>query len=127
MNFLDAVRAGLTKFLSIKGRASRSEFWYYQLFVIVFSAALVAASVGIHALAPTVDQALGIAFWLAYATMGLTSYASIARRLHDRNRSAWHVLWMFAPVFGPLVILIWCCKKGVAGDNHYGKDPLRIA
>jgi uncharacterized membrane protein YhaH (DUF805 family) len=127
MNFPNAVRAGLTKLLTVKGRASRSEFWYYQLFIFLLSVAIIVAAALIHALLPMPEKVLAAAFWLIYGTFSLSGYASIARRLHDRNRSAWHILWFFIPAIGPLVILIWCWQKGVGGDNRYGPDPLRGA
>lgn len=45
------------------------------------------------------------------------------RRLHDLNSSGWYVLLTFAP-FGQLLILWLMFKKGTAGANNYGDEPL---
>ena len=40
MSFLEAVHHGFSHYAVFSGRASRSEYWYFQLFVIINSLAL---------------------------------------------------------------------------------------
>jgi uncharacterized membrane protein YhaH (DUF805 family) len=35
MNFLDAIKSGFQNYFNFKGRASRSEFWYWVLFTVL--------------------------------------------------------------------------------------------
>ena len=46
------------------------------------------------------------------------------RRVHDTNASGWWVLLAFIPYAGNLIMLVWCCFKGTAGENRFGPDPL---
>ena len=45
------------------------------------------------------------------------------RRLHDLDRSGWWLLLGFVPVIGPVVLLVWCCSRGMEGPNQFGPDP----
>lgn len=120
MNFPTAVKACLAKYATFAGRASRSEFWYFQLFI----ALVLALMVVLAAVEARTGPAIGIASCVFYLLVWLPTLAASVRRLHDRNRSGWHYLWVFVPFFGALVVLIWHCQKGVAGDNRFGPDPL---
>ena len=46
---------------------------------------------------------------------------SFIRRSHDMGRPAWFAVLGFVPI----VSLYFLCKKGTAGPNLYGPDPLR--
>jgi uncharacterized membrane protein YhaH (DUF805 family) len=35
MNFQQAVQSGFSKYVNFRGRASRSEFWWFQLFLLL--------------------------------------------------------------------------------------------
>lgn len=120
MNFPAAVMACLTKYATFSGRASRSEYWYFQLFVhlVLLGIVVIAASVEDTA------HVIGAGSSLFYLAIILPSLAAAVRRLHDRNRSGWHYLWVLAPFFGAIVVLIWLCQKGVDGENRFGPDPL---
>jgi len=40
MNFPNAVKSGFRNYANFKGRATRSEFWWWTLFTVIVSAAL---------------------------------------------------------------------------------------
>jgi uncharacterized membrane protein YhaH (DUF805 family) len=124
MTFPDAVRTGLTKFFTFEGRASRSEYWQYELFLIIVMAVLIMASSAVFSLLPEQPKIVATGYWLIQGVFVVSSWSSAIRRLHDRNRSAWHVLWIFLPLAGGIILLIWWCSKGVPGPNRYGPDPL---
>ena len=110
--------------MSLRGRASRSEFWLFEaLLTLVLALIIVIASL-VHDRFPNHEMLFGIVFWSLYGIVVLGSWAAAARRLHDRDRSAWHLLWIFFPVAGGLVLLIWWCREGTSGPNRYGEDPL---
>ncbi|HTR86620.1 MAG TPA: DUF805 domain-containing protein [Reyranella sp.] len=120
MNFQTAVKTGLAKSLDFQGRASRSEFWWFQLFPVLLILLLVA----IYRVAPSTGPAVGTASAVLYLVLYVPLLSASVRRLHDRNRSGWHILWSFAPFFGGLVLLIWFCMRGTPGENRFGPDPL---
>lgn len=105
MTFVDAIKSGFTNYLNFEGRASRSEFWWWVLFV--FLATLVTT---------LVHHLLGNLFSLAVLLPGL---AVTARRLHDIDRSGWWQLVGIIPVIGWLVMVYWCLQPA-REPNRFG-------
>lgn len=91
MTFFESVRVCLTKYAEFNGRATRPEFWWFALFVLLVTSGLTYAS-----------EALGSMFLVATL---LPLLAVGARRLHDIGRSAWWLLYLLVPV-GGLVLLV---------------------
>ena len=115
MGFGQAISAGFSNYVNFSGRACRSEYWYWILFIII--ADIVAA---------IIDQALGIQ--LVTGLFGLVTIipniAIAIRRLHDLDRTGWWVLLGFIPLIGWIILLIWYVTKGTDGPNRFGPDPL---
>lgn len=78
MRFADAVLSCFKKYATFKGRARRSEFWWWQLFYCMISLLSVIPYIGN----------------LIILAIALPSLAVSARRLHDIGRSAW---WLLLP------------------------------
>ena len=109
MNFVDAVAAGFKNYFNFKGRASRSEFWYWVLFTILLSLVLGTIETVIWPASP-IDSDDLTAVWNAALTAPtpLTSMANLllfipglsvtARRFHDAGFSAKWLLLLLAPV-----------------------------
>ena len=101
----------LQNYATFKGRARRSEFWYFCLFNGIIYTALIIFST----IAPEMGLVYGI-YWLAtiipYLAVGV-------RRMHDTGKSGWFLLI-------PLYNLILCCTDGDIGANKYGDDPKPI-
>src|SRR5690606_16908997 len=95
MGFMDAIASAFRKYVDFSGRASRSEYWYWALFVFVASACLSALDAAVFP--GTGWNPLSTVFSLAV----LLPYLAVAvRRLHDVNRSGfWIFLWLL-PVIG---------------------------
>jgi uncharacterized membrane protein YhaH (DUF805 family) len=115
MDFSQAVQTCLKKYVDFSGRAQRSEYWFWVLFLFICSLAL-----GILFALVAVD----LRPILILATF-LPGLAVSVRRLHDIDRSGWWMLLSFIPLIGPIIILIWMCTKGTLGDNRFGPDPLQ--
>ena len=43
--------------------------------------------------------------------------------LHDTNRSGWWILISLVPFVGSIILLIFLCIEGDAGDNRFGPNP----
>jgi hypothetical protein len=102
-SFTDAIGACFSKYATFSGRASRSEYWYFQLFF--FIVLLMAAMVS--------DLAISV---LSIGLL-LPVWASGSRRLHDANMSGWRQLLVVIPFVG-LLVLYWFCK-GPVDPNDY--------
>lgn len=115
-------------YANFSGRASRSEYWYFALFVVVVRLTI-ALFFGISAIiigkgaANTLSNFFGGLFTLATL---VPSIAVGARRLHDINKSAWLMLIGLVPALGAVVLIILACLKGTEGQNSFGEDPLQV-
>ena len=118
MNFQTAIKSCFNKYVTFSGRAPRSEYWYFGLFYVL--ASIVAAIVD-HAVLNMDSSPLSIIIWLACI---LPSLAVSFRRLHDVNKSAWWLFFFLVPIVGPIMMIVWFCTRGTAGDNRFGSDPL---
>lgn len=120
MDFTTAVKTCFEKYVIFSGRAARSEYWWFTLFIVIVSIVLglidmtIFGSDGI--LSPLSDL-------FSLATL-LPVLAVTSRRLHDIDRSAWWILLMLLPIIGWLVLIYWHIQKGSDGDNQFGTDPL---
>lgn len=123
MGFGDAVRTCWKKYGDFDGRAVRSEFWWWVLFMglVQFAAAIVLTIVLI------IFQNVGFLQWLSVLIFMvivlafiLPSIAVSVRRLHDRDLSGWYYLLGFVP-FGGLVLFIFYVLPGTPGPNRYDR------
>lgn len=109
MEFPEAVRSCLTKYVEFRGRASRSEYWWFALFVAIvdFVFRIIDNVIG--------NPILGSLVSLALLLPGL---AVAARRLHDTDRSAWWLLLILVPVVGWIVLLVFYVLPSTGPNAH---------
>ena len=114
MNLLESVNSGLTNYFNFNGRASRSEYWFFLLFVNLISiASLIIASL---------TGANGLPLIVAVASF-IPSISITSRRLHDSGMSGWWQLLSFT-VVGIIPLFIWYVTESDKGRNSYGENPL---
>jgi uncharacterized membrane protein YhaH (DUF805 family) len=125
MSFADAVRSGFNNYANFSGRALRSEYWWWVVFVWI--AGLVAN---------IIDRALG---WRVYETtvnglqqgsgpvaaiVGLAllipGLAVLVRRLHDTDHSGWWFWLILIPIIGWIVLIFFLASAGTPAPNRYG-------
>jgi uncharacterized membrane protein YhaH (DUF805 family) len=132
MTFVEAIKTGLSKYVTWKGRASRSEFWFFILFA--FAAAIVASIIdgilgtGMKTVNPMtgLEQSAGYGYVYIIVALGLflPNLSVMVRRLHDTGRSGWWYWIALIPLVGAILLIVWFATKGTTGDNEYGADPL---
>lgn len=118
MNFLQAIQCGFSKYATFSGRAARSEFWYWTLFVFVIQIAA-----NIVDIALDMDMEMGLVSAVLSLALLLPGIAVGVRRLHDIDRTGWWWLIAFTGI-GVILLIVWACFKGTAGANRFGPDPL---
>lgn len=128
MGFGEAVATCFRKYVDFQGRARRSEFWFFRLFLALGYVALFVIMVafsGDKQPAPNIPAAISVTlFFVFLLAVFLPDLAVSVRRLHDVGHSGWMYLIAFVP-FGAIVLLVFFCQEGTRGDNRYGADPLR--
>ena len=114
MTFSESVSTCLKKYFVFEGRASRSEYWWFQLIV-----------------SPSYFVSIILENEIGYFFLGITLFTLIpaisagVRRLHDTNRSGFYLLISFIPFIGGLVLLFFLIPEGTKGKNKFGPDPLK--
>ena len=98
MTFQESIRVCFTKYADFRGTASKSEYWWFVLFLVL---AGTAASV----LAPN----YGTIFFLATL---LPLLAAGTRRLRDTGRSGWWQLIGLVPAAGIVVLVVLLVQDG---------------
>ncbi len=117
MNFMTSIQTCFRKYATFKGRASRSEYWYFILFYMIVSIML---NLFVAFLPQTLALIALAAFLLGFT---LPSLAVGVRRLHDINKSGWFMLLGFIPLIN-FVLLYFFVKKGTEGPNRFGESSI---
>jgi uncharacterized membrane protein YhaH (DUF805 family) len=115
VTFTQAIKSGFVNYFNFRSRAMASEFWWWQLFVLLstFAISLLDSGLGFERIGIT-----GI-WYLATLTPGL---AIAVRRLQDADMSGWWLLTIFIPLVG-FMLVIWWIGEGTPGYNRFGADP----
>ena len=124
LNFFQAIQTCLKKYFIIKGRASRSEYWYFQLLFspIAFYAGFWSDPVSTGMIDPPPFYLISLALVLLLFIPAITSQV---RRFHDKDKSGWFILINLIPFVGWIIVLVICIDKGTAGKNRFGQYPLK--
>ena len=139
-DFPQAIKICFKKYFEIKGRASRSEYWYFILFILLGYG----AGILLGLIAPVLLWLLGI-FVLAILIPAITV---AARRLHDINKSGWYqalpippgiietifamnrnevgeIIFLILGIVAYIYLIILLCTAGNSKKNRFGKNPLK--
>ena len=68
----------------------------------------------------TLFTALASLWSLALLIPGL---AVTWRRLHDIGKKGTNWFWIFVPIVGWIMLIVWAARPGQEGPNQYGPDP----
>ena len=122
MSFGQAVSSVFSKYATFSGRARRSEYWWWYLFVTL-----------VFVVASVIDRAAGLTYGdTTYAGGWIASIAGLAlllpnlavgvRRLHDTGRSGWWLPTGLVPL-GGFVRRRYFFLLDSENDNQYGPYP----
>lgn len=98
MTFQESIKVCFTKYADFNGTASRSEYWWFVLFIVV--ASMVLSMLG------SILSGL-----FALGTL-IPSIAAATRRLHDTQRSGWWQLIVLVPLVGWIVLIVFLAQEG---------------
>lgn len=108
----------LKRLFTIKGRSSRSEFLKNSLLVItpflVFGAIYLAVG----------GDVASLLTFFSYLTSLVLQPVQSAKRLHDLDASGGWAFLILIPIVYAVMLIYLASKKGTAGENRFGHDPL---
>ena len=111
MNFVESLQTCYKKFFDFSGRASKSEYWWFQLYNAI-----------IYVLSFVFQGDLVLLLSILIIVNLIPVYAVGVRRIHDSNKSGWLVLISLIPLIG-LYIFVLLLQDGSKGKNRFGAKP----
>jgi len=112
MPIADAVKTCFRKYGEFEGRASRAEYWWFFLAVLLAGAAASVLSYRLYALVSLITF--------------LPLVAAGARRLHETNRSGWWQLLALVPL-GVIVVVVLLALPPEDQKQQFWDRPVRPA
>ena len=104
MTFVESINTCFKKYAEFNGRATRSEYWWFVLFILLASTA-----------ASMLHPMLASLFSLAVL---LPSLAAGARRLHDIDKSAWFLLVWLVPFIGWIIMIVLLAQDSKSSSRY---------
>ena len=113
---------------SMEGRYNRARYFWTTFFLILVILAL-SVVLGLFIVRTGGDPETVDRSWLviSIAATVLIAFQDV-KRFHDLDRPGTHFWLLLIPVYNIYLGLLLLFKKGTAGENTYGPDPLtRVA
>jgi len=120
VGFGEAIKQGFSNGFAYRGRASRSAYWWFNLFMLI-----AAFAVDAIIFIPLQMTSGGGAFALiaisaiVFIYLYLVLLALLVRRLHDIDKSGWWVFIGFVPFVGSIILFVFTVLEGTPGVNRY--------
>ena len=111
MNFIESIQTCYKRFFDFSGRASKSEYWWFQLYNTI-----------LYILTFVFQNDLALLFSILVIANLIPVFAAGVRRVHDSNKSGWWILISFVPIIG-LYIIVLLITDGSKGKNQFGPKP----
>ena len=125
MGFTAAIRSGFDHYVKFDGRASRSAYWWWALFVFIVGivANVLDGVFGLQQFREFNGQmyaAGGVISGIATLALLLPNLSVTIRRLHDTDRSGWWWFIVIIPVIGWIIYLYFMIARGTPGPTRFG-------
>ena len=122
MTFMEAIDTCFSKYNTIQGRAQPSEYWWWNLFVIIslfctiFFCAVIDGALSLN------GNFAGFGIIVYSLVMISPHYCVLVRRLHDIGCSGWYLLFLIIPQCGSIILLFITL---VPSQNHRNRFDLQ--
>jgi len=104
ITFFDSIWTCFKKYSDFQGSASRSEFWWFFLFIILVASVLV-----------LINEILGEIFLI----LTLLPFLAVgSRRLRDVGKSAWELLYLLVPIAGLVILGIYWAQPSINQNDE---------
>ncbi len=101
---VNAISACLNKYAVFTGRATRSEYWYFVLFLIIV--AILSNFISLLMGSDLAGLIIQVIFWIPSLSVSI-------RRMHDVDKSGWFILV-------PIYSFILTIRESTVGPNRFG-------
>lgn len=136
MTLGESIESCFRNYVTFRGRASRSEYWYFVLFLVLVGIGLGMVDAYIGADGPDYGgydgygggpqsfgpQSFGLFGALFTLATFLPSLAVAVRRLHDIDVRGWWLLLLVTGI-GAIPLIVMLCWRSSQGDNRFGPPP----
>lgn len=141
MSFTESIKYVFSNYAVFRGRASRSQFWFWVLFVWIaqFVLNIIDSALGLRVGASTQDLVIGgqvvpfansgvgvLSILFAIAII-LPNIGVAIRRLHDSGKTGWWLLIgvVLTPLcgIGAILLFVMYLLPSTQGANTYGSAP----
>ncbi len=123
MELGQSVSICMSKYAKFSGRASRSEFWLFFLFInLMFWVVQIVGTAISFFVNPIVGSwPLGLLTLVMALALTLPWFAAGSRRLHDIGKSGWWQLIVFLPIIGSILLILWWAKDTKPEGNRFNE------
>ena len=122
MTFIDSIKSCLDKNATFRGRAPRSEYWWFWTFYVLteFVTMIVFGFIG-YLCGDVAGMMIAgyIGAFLSSLMLFLPMLSVFVRRLHDTNHSGWWYFIAFVPLIGGIWLLVLLLTDSDE-ENEYG-------
>lgn len=123
MTFSESIKSVYANYATFSGRATRSEYWWFQLYYFLGLLLICALCISI-----CVTFGEKYSFVIFITSIYILAHivprlALLVRRLHDTSNSGLWALLILLSGPGVIVLFIFTLLSS-SGDNKYGKTPL---
>jgi len=122
LGYLDA----MLRYFELSGRTTRTQYWVFQLVMVLLMAGAVVADV-MFLEAPPAEGRLGFFAMFAVIVHTAPGITVTVRRLHDSGRSGWWYWIQLIPILGSIWLLVLMCLGPNERAFRYGDDPRDVA
>ena len=120
LTFTEAVSKCFKNCFNFKGRASRSEYWWFFLFIVMVNAVFEILTRIMYPSGLEYNILLVAILIIICLFLAIAQIAVAARRLHDIGKSGWFQLLELIPVVGAIILIVLFCQRSDLGANKYG-------
>lgn len=114
--FVAAIKKGFKGYVVWNARSTRSEYWWWTLFVIIVGLVIGAIDGAIFG---ADNFGLGPLSIIANIALFLPGLSVLVRRLHDIDRSGWWVWIALIPIVGFIVLFIFSVLPSKMGPTRW--------
>lgn len=122
MTFSESVKNCLDKYATMRGRAPRSEYWWFVVFnmIVIIGVSILFGIIGAMINREAGAAAAGsVGYFFACLALIIPNICVLVRRLHDTGHSGFWYFIVLVPLIGGLWLLYLMIKDS-DDENEYG-------